>query len=892
MMEAAAAAAGIVIGGGVRVVARICPPAASDPAAPASTTASAANSFRASATRGGGHPRSSDAAALLAFTAAAAPSSSSSSSQGRTPNTRKEEHRLDWCYHQDETNHHVFLNEVKPLIHRLFQTSGTNACVVACGAGSAKDHLFLGSQDQPGLVTMAMEEILDFSKTISGAVVKVSSYQVVQDTQIFDLLEPKDQEVLILEDAQGRTHLKGLSKLHVKSVEDFAHLSCFDSNHQNKQSTKASTQLHTRGHQGLIIHISRFDQGGTECAIAKMNFLNLTGYVDPKQKNNGGVAALSNSNKSMYALMNVVKALNSNQSFLSYRESKVTRILQDSLCKTSGAVLIACLDEISCQDTVSTLSLAARSSQVANEQYRRSMSVTSSKKENFNLSANAKNSSRPILTSIHQPNPVVEKHDRPQWNNSAAKACRTPIANKRSQPIMHSAKKSESLFSTPIKTKQKDAKPTMGERSSQPIVYPAKKAESLLSTPIKMKQKDAKPTISGRSQPIVRSAKKAESSLSTSRMKQKDAKSTMSRRTLLCPSTNSSKEDAIVVAPAAVEVEEVQSSRGMEVHAPSTDVEFDKTSDTLDTVSSKNNETKGRTQAYVYRRREKHDIVSSGTQKVVSSSMGEEGFDETSYTLDTVSSETQKVVLSSMEEDVQSSRGVEIHAPSRNVGFDETSGTLDIVSAETQKVAISSMEEEDYSSSVLHALSSRTDSGDTCSSSVPDVLVEKTPVDAKKQSPKLSDRLREISNSLKLLSTRPVSITTQKIMETPQKVGMETPQRVGMEYVQPINMDVPEPKTPVTHLKFEHAEEPSNNSFKARSVGIKNSVVQECLTFLNSANKEELKSLKGIGEKRANYITELRENSLEPFKEIVDLKDILRMDKKEIKRMMSGIIDS
>jgi hypothetical protein len=44
-----------------------------------------------------------------------------------------------------------------------------------------------------------------------------------------------------------------------------------------------------------------------------------------------------------------------------------------------------------------------------------------------------------------------------------------------------------------------------------------------------------------------------------------------------------------------------------------------------------------------------------------------QGFDETSYTLDTVSSETQKVVLSSMEEDVQSSRGMEIHAPSRNV---------------------------------------------------------------------------------------------------------------------------------------------------------------------------------------------------------------------------------
>jgi kinesin family protein 22 len=71
-----------------------------------------------------------------------------------------------------------------------------------------------GSQDQPGLVTMAMEEILEFSKTISGAV-WVSSYQVVHDTHIFDLLEPKDQEVLILEDQRGRTHLKGLSKVQI-----------------------------------------------------------------------------------------------------------------------------------------------------------------------------------------------------------------------------------------------------------------------------------------------------------------------------------------------------------------------------------------------------------------------------------------------------------------------------------------------------------------------------------------------------------------------------------------------------------------------------------------------------------------------------------------------------
>uniref|UniRef100_A0A453B9P6 Kinesin motor domain-containing protein n=2 Tax=Aegilops tauschii subsp. strangulata TaxID=200361 RepID=A0A453B9P6_AEGTS len=100
------------------------------------------------------------------------------------------------------------------------------------------------------------------------------------------------------------------------------------------------TQLPTRGNQGLIIHISSSDQDSKERAVAKINFLSLTDYVDPKQKTGRGAAALSSSNKSMYTLMNVVQALNSNHSFVPYRQSKVTRILQDSLCKTSGAVVI------------------------------------------------------------------------------------------------------------------------------------------------------------------------------------------------------------------------------------------------------------------------------------------------------------------------------------------------------------------------------------------------------------------------------------------------------------------------------------------------------------------------------------------------------------------------
>ncbi|KAG0454169.1 hypothetical protein HPP92_025473 [Vanilla planifolia] len=152
--------------------------------------------------------------------------------------------------------------------------------------------------------------------------------------------------------------------------------------------------------------------------------------------------------------------------------------------------------------------------------------------------------------------------------------------------------------------------------------------------------------------------------------------------------------------------------------------------------------------------------------------------------------------------------------------------------------------------------------------------------DLGKHSPTLTQQLREISNTLKTLSYHPVSLCTSvedgscskqlaKDCAEPKTPGFADPSKPS--FLEPMNFAMPQDK------------------FRTRSRGLKKSLVNECLDFLNSASKEELKQLKGIGEKRANYILELREEMPEPFKEIDDLKE-LGLSSKQIKGMMAKIL--
>ncbi|XP_072979730.1 kinesin-like protein KIN-10B [Typha angustifolia] len=608
---------------------------------------------------------------------------------GDQSNGRKDSYKLDWCYEQDEGASEIFSKEVRPLIQGLFQ--GSNACVIAYGArGSGKTRIVQGSEETPGLAPIAISEIIELAKEINGSV-SVSCFEICQD-HIYDILQPSKREVLVLEDAGRKIQLKGLSQVTVDSISEFKSF-YFPEPNQRKPSQKVPNEVGTRGHRGLIIYVSRVDEESNNSLIGKMIFMDLAGYEDCKPKNNDRPHLVEGSkvNKSLYALINVVYALNSSEAYVPYRESKLTRLLQDFICKTSRAVLITCLNPTLCQDTLYAVRLASRSCQLCSTKINKSVPRFIS-------------SCSPFKGAIGAPNASLQKGEQSQFATSVKKGNETPfLPKRRPQPS------GTSTTTTP--------------RAS-------------LMNSIKKKPNDTSSNISGKK--------------------------------LFSSSTISLKDNNLM--------------DNKEIEVPLTD-----------------------------------ESVQGGPE----------------------ADNTDHVVLPITPE-------------------------LDICTKE---------EQDDLQAADLGAK--------LVDGAYDDSLRENTPVSAQESSPKLSDKLKEISNALKLLSTQQINIGTPKADASCVKQ----------------NSDLMDPKTPIVPFnqrldsksKFQCADTPQDLLI-TRSTGLKRSLVQDCLAFLNSANKEELKGLKGIGDKRATYILQLREETPEPFKEVDDLKD-LGLSSKQIKRMMSGILD-
>eukprot|EP00073_Rattus_norvegicus_P035164 XP_008759967.1 PREDICTED: kinesin heavy chain isoform X1 [Rattus norvegicus] len=253
---------------------------------------------------------------------------------------------------------------------------GYNGTIFAYGqTSSGKTHTMEGKLHDPqlmGIIPRIAHDIFDHIYSMDENLefhIKVSYFEIYLD-KIRDLLDVSKTNLAVHEDKTEVPFLQGCTERFVSSPEEV--MDVIDEGKANRHVAVTNMNEHSsRSHSIFLINIKQENVETEKKLSGKLYLVDLAG--SEKVSKTGAEGAVldeaKNINKSLSALGNVISALaEGTKTHVPYRDSKMTRILQDSLggnCRTT--IVICCSPSVFNEaETKSTLMFGQRAKTIKN----------------------------------------------------------------------------------------------------------------------------------------------------------------------------------------------------------------------------------------------------------------------------------------------------------------------------------------------------------------------------------------------------------------------------------------------------------------------------------------------------------------------------------------------
>lgn len=201
-----------------------------------------------------------------------------------------------------------------------------------------------------------------------------ASYCEIYNEQVFDLLNPASGSLSVRWNDRSGFYVQNLLVVQCDSIDDV--MAVVQEGHKNRRvGTHEMNKDSSRSHSIMTVHVDRqttdLNDGHVISKFGKVSFVDLAGSERLKETKSSNTEETSNINKSLLTLGKVISALASkaNANFIPYRDSKLTKLLMDSLGGNSLTLMVACVSpsSVALEDTLSTLNYATRAKNIQNK---------------------------------------------------------------------------------------------------------------------------------------------------------------------------------------------------------------------------------------------------------------------------------------------------------------------------------------------------------------------------------------------------------------------------------------------------------------------------------------------------------------------------------------------